>query len=42
MRFPTSTPSAEGVDPAALLALLDGLGSMPGVEPHGPGPAALI
>lgn len=35
MRFPTSTPSAEGVDPAALLALLDGLGSMPGVEPHG-------
>jgi CubicO group peptidase (beta-lactamase class C family) len=35
MRFPTSTPSAEGVDPAALLALLDGLGSTPGVEPHG-------
>ena len=34
-RFPTSTPSREGVDPAALLRLLDGIEAEPCIEPHG-------
>ena len=32
--LPTSTPSAEGVDAAGLLRLLDDLEGAPGVEPH--------
>ncbi|MFZ4519598.1 MAG: serine hydrolase domain-containing protein [Microthrixaceae bacterium] len=35
MTFPTSTPSREGIDPAALLALLDAVDAHPGIEPHG-------
>lgn len=35
MQFPTSTPSAEGVDPAALIALVDALEATRGIEPHG-------
>lgn len=32
---PTATPSAQGVDPAGLLAVLDALEAHPGIEPHG-------
>jgi CubicO group peptidase (beta-lactamase class C family) len=33
--LPRSTPAAEGVDAAGVLALVDALGAEPGVEPHG-------
>jgi hypothetical protein len=33
--FPVSTPSAEGIEPAALLDLLDAVDAHPGIEPHG-------
>jgi len=35
MTFPVSTPSAQGVDPVALLGFVDALDTHPGVEPHG-------
>ena len=35
MTFPTSTPSAEGVDAAGIAALIDALEAHPQIEPHG-------
>lgn len=35
MEFPTSTPSAQGVDPAGLDAFLDAIEADPAIEPHG-------
>lgn len=35
MTFPTSTPSAEGIDPAGLVDLIDAIESDPVIEPHG-------
>ena len=33
--FPTSSPSREGIDPAAIIDLLDAVDADPGIEPHG-------
>jgi CubicO group peptidase (beta-lactamase class C family) len=33
--FPTSSPSREGIDPAAILELLDAVDANPRIEPHG-------
>ena len=35
MTFPTSTPSAQGVEPAGIAALVDALEAHPDIEPHG-------